>query len=42
MFSMISPFEMADMYYDYCDECEEKGIEPLPPKEWWDSLGDED
>lgn len=31
-------WEIEELYDEYCWECEAEGIEPLPPKEWWESL----
>jgi hypothetical protein len=30
--------EVELMYDDYCEECEQNGIEPKPIKQWWEEL----
>ena len=35
---MMKMWEVETMYDDYCYECKELGIEPLPVAEWWEEL----
>lgn len=38
MFDFTNWIEVDMMYTDYCIECDEKGIEPLNRKEWYEKI----
>lgn len=34
----MTTYEIETMYDDYCDECEELGIDPKPIDIWWEEI----